>query len=166
MVCMDGIKAHKAHVLKCNHYMCRSCIVRPFEMSLKDPKQMPPKCCDQRISLRHVEPHFDLKFKKKWNRKYEEYTTDNRLYCPNTACGDWIHPSQIHLHKNRERAKCTNCGTKVCVDCNGVWHSSPDCPEDEELQEFLKQAKEEGWTRCYRCKIMVDRKEGCNHMTW
>jgi hypothetical protein len=29
----------------------------------------------------------------------------------------------------------------------------------------LKQAEEEGWQRCFNCHAMVERKEGCNHMT-
>jgi hypothetical protein len=147
--------------------MCHSCLKRNFELSLTDPQLMPPRCCTQdRISIRIVEPLFNTSFKKMWNRKYEEFTTQNRLYCPSKRCGEWIKPSRIRQEGNRKSAQCGHCKTKVCVACNGKWHSSLDCPNDDETQRFLKQAKEEGWQRCHSCKVMVERKQGCNHMTW
>ncbi|RYP06431.1 hypothetical protein DL764_003167 [Monosporascus ibericus] len=35
---------------------------------------------------------------------------------------------------------------------------------DEETRQILHQAKEEGWQRCSKCRILVELKEGCNHM--
>jgi hypothetical protein len=164
---MENKSSQKAPKLKCGHRMCHSCLKRSFELSIKDPQHMPPKCCtEDSISLKHVEALFDNNFKKLWNRKSAEYRTKNRVYCPSKKCGEWIKPSLIKRDGQRHSARCDRCNTKVCVACNGKWHSSPDCPQDEETQRFLRQAKEEGWQRCYSCKSMVERKQGCNHMTW
>ena len=158
----------EAPKLKCGHRMCHACLKRNFELSITDPQLMPPKCCTRdMIPLRYVEPLFDFKFKRRWNRKYEEFSTQNRLYCPSRKCGEWIKPSLIKRDSNnRKSARCEHCRTKVCVTCNGKWHSSFDCPRDEETQQFLRQAKQEGWQRCHACKHMVERQQGCNHMTW
>lgn len=167
VICMGDVQSKQAPKLKCGHRMCHACLKRNFELSLTDPQLMPPRCCtEDRISLRHVDRLFDLQFKKVWNRKYAEFTTQNRLYCPSKRCGEWIKPSLIRREGNRQSARCGSCSTKVCVACNGKWHSSFDCPRDEETQRFLNQAKEEGWQRCHSCKAMVERKQGCNHMTW
>ena len=164
---MSETPSTKAPKLKCGHRMCHSCLKRNFELSLTDPQHMPPRCCTQdRISLRHVDSLFDTSFKKTWNRKYEEFTTQNRLYCPSKKCGEWIKPSRIQQVGNRQIAYCSRCKTKVCVACNGKWHSSLDCPKDKETKRFLKQAKKEGWQRCYSCNVVVEKTEGCNHMTW
>ena len=152
--------------------MCHFCLKRIFTLSVTDPQHMPPKCCTaDHIPLRHVEKLFDVRFKTKWNKKYQEYTTKNRIYCPSRGCGEWIKPSQIHVDASgganggRKYGKCGRCKTKVCCTCNGKWHTGRECPKDPATQEFIKIAKEEGWQRCFNCKATVELKEGCNHMT-
>ncbi|KAL9109968.1 MAG: hypothetical protein Q9227_005491 [Pyrenula ochraceoflavens] len=144
----------------------KSCLKRVFTMSLTDPAHMPPKCCtDNHIPLKHVDKLFDQKFKVKWNKKFQEYSTRNRLYCPSKGCGEWIKPSHISIEQGRKVGKCKRCGTKVCATCNNRMHTSRECPKDEATNQFVEVAKKEGWQRCYNCKAMVELKEGCNHMT-
>ncbi|KAM0315198.1 hypothetical protein ACHAO8_004137 [Botrytis cinerea] len=128
---------------------------------------MPPKCCTaEHIPLKHVEKLFDVPFKKLWNKKYQEYTTKNRIYCPAKKCGEWIKPENIHKENGKKYGTCGRCKTKVCALCNGKWHGSKECPKDEETNKLLETAKKAGWQRCYSCRTMVELKEGCNHMTW
>jgi hypothetical protein len=170
VVCLDeDIPSIKAAELKCGHKMCHSCLRRSFKLSLTDPQHMPPKCCNaDHIPLRHVTRLFNDSFKKSWNKKYAEFSTRNRVYCPAEGCGEWIKPENIHKDSatGRKYGKCGQCKTKVCVACNGKWHSSGHCPKDEDTKKLLEQAKKEGWQRCHKCKAIVELKEGCNHMTW
>lgn len=162
----DDIPYAQSAKLACGHRMCNDCLKRIFEMSVKDPVHMPPKCCtDQYIPLKHVDKLFDDKFKTLWNRKYQEYHTKNRIYCPALKCGEWIKPSHIHTMQGRKYAKCPRCRTIVCTLCNNKMHKSTDCPKDPEIAKLVEQAKDEGWQRCYSCNAFVERKEGCNHMT-
>lgn len=172
LTCLSDVPISKSAKLACKHRMCNSCLRRIFTMSVSDPQHMPPKCCTQdHIPLKHVEKLFDLRFKKKWNLKYQEYTTKNRVYCPARGCGEWIKPSHIHTdtsggsNTGRKYGKCTRCRTKVCTTCNGKWHTSRECPKDEATQQFAEIAKKEGWQRCFSCLATVELKEGCNHMT-
>ncbi|KAI0600953.1 hypothetical protein F4775DRAFT_515735 [Biscogniauxia sp. FL1348] len=167
VVCLDDLPANQAPKLKCGHRMCKTCLKRAFKLSIKDPQQMPPKCCTSEcIPLKHVDKLFKDDFKRIWNRKFAEFSTRNRVYCPGKKCGEWIKPDQIHRHRNgRKIAKCSKCGTRVCCACNNKWHESKHCPTDDETNMMLQQAKEQGWQRCFRCKTMVELKEGCNHMT-
>jgi len=128
---------------------------------------MPPTCCtSDHIPLHHVENLFDISFKKTWNRKFQEYTTKNRMYCPSRKCGAWIKPKDIHRDRDGKKyGVCSSCKTKVCFSCNGKWHSSRDCPKDEETKQLLETAQKHGWQRCYNCRTMIELKEGCNHMT-
>lgn len=162
----DDVPSTQSAKLACGHRMCHDCLKRVFDMSVKDPAHMPPKCCtDQHIPLKHVDRLFDTKFKMLWNRKYQEYHTKNRIYCPTLRCGEWIKPSHIHTAQGRKFAQCPRCTTKVCTLCNNKMHKSSDCPKDPEIAKLVEQAKAEGWQRCFNCSSMVEKKEGCNHMT-
>ncbi|KAK5710242.1 hypothetical protein LTR17_019077 [Elasticomyces elasticus] len=164
----DDVPRASSAKLACGHRMCHECLKRVFDMSVKDPAHMPPRCCtDEHIPLKYVDKLFDLKFKVLWNRKYQEYNTKNRIYCPAPKCGEWIKPSDIHRDaQGRKYAHCQRCKTKVCTLCNNKMHRSKDCPEDPEIAKLVSQAKEQGWQRCYNCSSMVELKEGCNHMTY
>lgn len=163
----DDIPKSKCAKLKCGHRMCHSCLKRVFRLSVNDPAHMPPKCCTaEHIPSKHVEKLFDIPFKKLWNKKYQEYTTKNRIYCPAKRCGEWIKPENIHKENGKKYGVCGRCKTKVCGLCNAKWHGSKDCPKDEETNRLLETAKQAGWQRCYSCRTMVELKEGCNHMTW
>lgn len=168
LACMaDDIPKSKAAKLKCGHRMCNSCLKRLFKLSITDPQHMPPKCCTaEHIPLKHVDKLFDVNFKKTWNRKFQEFSTKNRIYCPARRCGEWIKPADIHKENGIKYGKCSRCKTKVCCLCNGKWHGKKDCPKDEETNQLLETAKQSGWQRCYNCRTMVELKEGCNHMTW
>ena len=162
----DTIPRTQSAKLACGHRMCHDCLKRIFQMSVKDPAHMPPKCCtDQHIPLKHVERLFDLKFKMLWNRKYQEYHTNNRVYCSNAKCGAWIKPTHFHTSRGRKYAQCPRCQTRVCATCNNKLHKSQECPKDPEMIKLTKKAKEEGWQTCFNCNAMVELKEGCNHMT-
>lgn len=165
----DDLPANKTAKLGCGHRMCHSCLKRQFTLSVSDPKHMPPTCCSaEHIPLKYVERLFDDKFKRQWNKKYEEYTTSNRLYCPKRGCGEWIKPGRIKmdLTYGKKYARCGRCDTKVCVLCNAKFHTRRECPKDEETNRLVEMAKEKGWQRCYNCRAVVELKEGCNHMTW
>lgn len=169
LVCMnDELPITKTVKLACGHRMCHSCLKRQFTLSVQDPQHMPPRCCTkEHIPLKYAERLFDDKFKVLWNKKYQEYTTENRLYCPARGCGQWIKPSRIRVDTTygKKYAKCGHCGTKVCVLCNSKFHTKRECPRDEGSNRFEEMAKEQGWQKCYNCKAVVELKEGCNHMT-
>ncbi|KAF2153297.1 hypothetical protein K461DRAFT_208633, partial [Myriangium duriaei CBS 260.36] len=165
----DDVPSTESAKLACGHRMCHSCLRQLFVMSTTDPAHMPPKCCtSHHIPLEHVETIFDNRFKSLWNRKYREFTTQDRLYCPSKKCGEWIRPSSIHTdprHPDRKYGVCRRCKTKVCGTCNNKYHKRSECPDDPETAHFIASAKEQGWQRCYSCKAMVELREGCNHMT-
>lgn len=149
-------------MLACDHYFCRGCLKRIFHLSLTDPAHMPPRCCTtDHIPLKHVEKLLSFQTKKLWNKKYTEYTTSNRIYCPSKDCGEWIPPRDIVGKIGR----CSRCKTKVCTMCNGKAHGSSDCPQDEDLKAFVKVVKANGYQKCYSCRAVVELDRGCNHIT-
>ncbi len=57
------------------------------------------------------------------------------------------------------------CGVTTCSICKAASHGNADCPKDEATAAVLAAAREEGWTRCYRCRAMVELTQGCYHMS-
>jgi len=163
----DEIPVLKSAKLECGHRMCHACLKRVFLLSTQDPQLMPPKCCtDTGIPLEHVKRLFSNKFKLLWNKKYDEYTTRNRLYCPAKGCGEWIDPKYIKLDRTvgRRYGACPKCKTKACKRCGRRWHGTRDCDNDADTAALLDMGREQGWQRCYSCRAMVQLSEGCNHM--
>lgn len=87
-----------------------------------------------------------------------EFGTPYRTYCH--SCGKFINPDGIQAHQ----AHCTVCNLDTCILCNGRFHGG-NCPKDPALEAVLRLAQETGWQRCMSCQTMVERGEGCNHMT-
>ncbi|QDS75519.1 hypothetical protein FKW77_005181 [Venturia effusa] len=167
ITCLDDVPAKRAAKLECKHRMCHTCLKRLFTLSTTDPQLMPPRCCTEKeIPLAHVDKLFDVKFKVLWNRKFAEYATKNRLYCPKKGCGIWIKPKYISKDKKtgREIGICKECKTEVCKKCHMKWHGRRECDNDEGTKRVLELGKEHGWKRCYNCREMVQLAEGCNHM--
>jgi len=165
----DDLPANKTAKLGCGHRRCHSCFERQFLLSLNDAHHMPPLCySSDHIPLKYVESLFDDKFKRLWNKKYQEHITVKRLYCPTRGCGKWFKPSKIRMDLiyGRRYARCSRCSNKVCVECKGRFHTRRECPRDEDTNCLVQLAKEKGWQRCYNCKAVVESKEGCNPMTW
>jgi hypothetical protein len=162
----DDVLVSRSAKLACSHRMCHECLRRIFTMSVTDPAHMPPRCCTSaHIPLKHVDKLFDQNFKKNWNRKFQEYTTRNKIYCPARGCGEWIKPTHVTVEHGRKVGRCKRCNTRVCCTCNNKMHTSRECPKDPATREFVEIAKQKGWQRCYSCSALVELKEGCNHMT-
>lgn len=163
----DEIPVLKSTKLDCGHRMCHACIKRVFLLSTQDPQLMPPKCCtEDMIPLDKVQRLFSDKFKRSWNKKFDEYSTQNRLYCPTKGCGEWIDPKYIKSDRltGRRFGVCGKCKTKVCKKCGLRWHGARDCENDDDTKKVIDMGKEQGWQRCYSCRAMVQLSEGCNHM--
>lgn len=164
--CTDDLPSRKTTKLSCGHRMCNSCLRSSFQRSVKNPQHMPPRCCNDRIPLEHVEHLFDQKFISTWNRKFHEYSKGKRLYCPSKRCRDLIQPENIYEDRGRKCGQCSRCGTKVCGDCNRKWHSSRECIVDDPANHLFDQGRDQGLRRCHRCRSIVELTEGSSPMTW
>jgi len=98
--------------------------------------------------------------------KLERFRTEKELesdpafrWCPKPGCHG--HATITDL---RAPLSCSVCALLYCAYCHSPWHPGKDCPEgqDRQLDEWLKEAKAKF---CPRCKMRVEKNEGCMHMT-
>lgn len=141
-----------------------SCLLTPFHRTaIQDESLWPPHCCIQDIPLKVIKSTLSRKDHQAFSDKAKEYATPaaDRVYCPLPSCSAWIPPIAVG------KIECLQCKSVVCRTCRGAAHpAQEDCPEDFELQATLEEGERQGWRRCFRCRTMVERTMGCNHMTW
>ncbi|KAG9548203.1 hypothetical protein KCU79_g15040, partial [Aureobasidium melanogenum] len=96
--------------------------------------------------------------------KLEELEMDprERFYCANRDCGEFIPPVS---QGNDSPAGCGKCGQSTCKLCRALDHEG-DCagPTKEDEQAFALIEKEH-YQKCSQCCRVVERTQGCPHMT-
>ncbi|GAA5839482.1 hypothetical protein JCM11251_002737 [Rhodosporidiobolus azoricus] len=94
------------------------------------------------------------------------------LYCPNKHCSARV---VRHEDPDEHRALCPSCQQCICVSCETIYHNGMSCeqfqalpaeqrenPEDISLHQL---AATKNWKRCPGCRAMIERTQGCWHMT-
>ncbi|KAK1493128.1 IBR domain-containing protein [Colletotrichum tamarilloi] len=164
----DFNKSNALHSLPCGHTYCAECLSIMIQQATTDESKMPPRCCTQPIPgsiiqriLNREEQHAFLKAVLQFSTPWEA-----RIFCPNTACGEFIPPRNRIDPKHPFDVVCRKCRTRVCVMCKRNAHPvGKDCPSDWELEAVLKMGEKSGWRRCYKCRTLVELSQGCTHMT-
>lgn len=99
-----------------------------------------------------------------WTRymfREEEYTTPHRTYCFSPTCGSFIPPRRIEYPS----ASCISCGEYTCCKCKNRAHRG-ECPIDNAIRQTLEVAKANGWKSCPMCDRLIEKRSGCNHISY
>jgi hypothetical protein len=139
-------------------------------MATEDKTNMPPKCCEE-INPGHYGSSLRKRLPKRlvelYNLKRQEFALKRPVYCPAEDCGEWIQPSMIHHDARTGRAvgTCPKCHERVCYKCRQKSHGSQSCEQgaEEAINDLVRNNRR--FQRCYRCHNVVERTEGCSHMT-
>ena len=170
-VCHDSID--QPHRLACGHVYCHGCF-RHFLTAASDPKQFPLSCigdegkCDLPIPLPviqrflppvQVKRLLEVSFLGYLDRHPEKFG-----YCTTPDC-----PEIYSLKSGFEGGifRCRSCFTSVCMSCQED-HDGFSC-EEWKMHRDLEWL--ESWAmdnrhvkKCPKCKILIEKNGGCNHM--
>lgn len=97
-----------------------------------------------------------------------QYATpwEERIFCPNPVCGEFIPKRHKVNPKHPFEVVCKICRTRACSICKrGAHRKTQDCPDDYELEAVLRMGEHKGWSRCYKCRTLVELTDGCAHIT-
>ena len=162
-------------ISECDHSACRACITRWANAQISEGR-LPVTCyhqgCDKIISDMELSTilapdAFALYERNLCKRAY----TSGFWHCPQPDC-----PGVVDIddpERVRRRVVCPVCDVAACIPCAVAWHDHLTCQQyqhwrkenaqgDSALQEL---AQREGWKDCPRCKLYIERSEGCNHLT-
>ncbi|XP_021294411.1 probable E3 ubiquitin-protein ligase RNF144A-B [Herrania umbratica] len=162
----------------CSHSFCSDCISMHVKTRLKENITIimcPGENCGVILELPACGPLLPREVVNLWEDLLCEEllcATGGRLYCPFKDC------SALLLNDNQEEViadcECPFCHRLFCAQCHVPWHPGIDCEEYQKLAEdergredlmVRKLVKENKWRRCPSCHIIVERTEGCPHMT-
>jgi hypothetical protein len=162
--CYDDVPVKDAISTRCHHY-CRECFERLISAAMEDESRWPPKCCLNEIPTKIIAKNISGPLQKQFKAKDEEFRVpiDSRIYCATPDCGLFIKRDLMSIAT--KTAKCAR-GHKMCTICRQAAHPEDgECPLDPDRQMTEDLAQLEGWRRCYRCKLLIEHREACQHMT-
>ncbi|KIW33312.1 uncharacterized protein PV07_00170 [Cladophialophora immunda] len=157
VVCMDPFFRVDVVSLKCRHSFCLGCLHEGLQNMFKTRIEF--KCCGHSVPLRAIRERggLDADFLDILVVWLQEVHTANPVYCPWEDCLAYIPASMVR----QDYAKCLLCKKRVCMGCRGKEHGGL-CKRDKALQALIEKEK---WKFCPACGHLVQRREGCNHMT-
>ncbi|KAK0116144.1 hypothetical protein ONS95_013175 [Cadophora gregata] len=156
--CMEAVREKDTAILPCNHIYCGDCIKGAFKSAYKS--RSPFQCCGTTIPTSSVARNLSSSFIEKYNLMVLELKTKRPKYCASSRCNKFIPPAEIH----GPIAVCPYCKTRTCVACGNKEHSGV-CTEDQAGRAVQALAQRQGWKQCPKCSQILERTEGCLHMT-
>jgi IBR domain, a half RING-finger domain len=144
----------------CGHYYCGECLEQLVKTAVKEEASFPPRCCKEPVSVQTLRRWLAGSVMHEYERKKIEYSSGDKVYCSRLTCSAFVPAEDRH----GDEGTCPQCGRVTCTHCKLMWHGG-DCPKDKALQKVLDTAEQKGWQRCYRCRQVVERAVGCNHIT-
>jgi len=84
-------------------------------------------------------------------------TDPNLKWCPKPNCG------KIIKRGSSNYSKC-ECGFEMCFKCGAAWHPKTSCDKALDLK-YAEWAKGKQLEKCPKCRMVVEKNQGCNHMT-
>ncbi|KAI9727445.1 MAG: hypothetical protein M1834_008389 [Cirrosporium novae-zelandiae] len=158
VVCSENYDKVDMAVLKCQHAYCIECLRQGVNTALKDKK--PFHCCNVRVPIASFAGKTDAALAAAYDAMLLERDTPDPLYCANNHCPTFIPPSCVKA----DVGTCPQCDSRTCKLCKKLEH--PDvCDQDHDGVELMLKAEKEKWKQCPHCHILVERNEGCLHMT-
>ena len=105
--------------------------------------------------------HLPATLVRAFEQKRLEYTTADRVYCHAPRCSAFLGAATVTPIPFR--CSSGSCGATTCGHCKHPAHAGRPCPSSDE--GLLAYAQARGWQRCPACRHVVERAEGCYHMT-
>ncbi|KAJ6102206.1 hypothetical protein N7486_004633 [Penicillium sp. IBT 16267x] len=145
---------------RCGHSYCQGC-TRRLILSTRNEALYPPRCCGQVLPPIVVLSVLNYRELRKFSDMAVEYTTENRVYCADPRCSQFVPDFAI----DKGNATCLRCSKITHLPCRSLAHPGARCRVNNTRREILEMAREEKWRKCSKCKNIVELLLGCNHIT-
>lgn len=175
-ICMETLHIGEVFPIDgCAHTFCISCVsqyiaakVEENVLSIGCPD---PGCKDGVLHPEACRDVIPLQLFQRWGAALCDSSLGAlKFYCPFKECSALLVDDPAHAGAVITNAECPHCCRMFCAQCKVPWHDGVTCTEfqqlgkDERGREDLllrKVAQESKWQRCPKCKMYVERSDGC-----
>jgi len=164
IACCDKILIADCMQAPCAHCFCPVCVSTLASLSVQDESNFPMKCCNRAISPTIVDPFLDPALRRLVATVRREFETphEHRVYCPQVRCSSFL-GSKANVVPG-QTVICGSCNVSICFTCREQAHPGESCGESKAMAGLKLLAETHKWRACPRCKAIIDKTEGCNHM--
>ncbi|KAF0911431.1 hypothetical protein E2562_008306 [Oryza meyeriana var. granulata] len=176
-ICMETVDAIKRFAIAgCTHAFCVSC-VRQYIAAKVGENVLSIGCPDpgcKNGGALHLEACRDVippqLFQRWGDALCESALSSLKFYCPFSDCSALLVDDPGDGEEAITDAECPHCSRMFCAKCKVPWHEGATCAEFQQLGKdergrddllLRKVAQESKWQRCPKCKMYVERVEGC-----
>ncbi|KAL6656016.1 hypothetical protein ACP70R_006842 [Stipagrostis hirtigluma subsp. patula] len=175
-ICMETVHIRDLFPIDgCTHTFCIACVsqyitakVEENVLSIGCPD---PGCKDGALHPDACRDVIPMKLFLRWGAALCDSALGVlKFYCPFKDCSALLVHDPGHGEAVITNVECPHCRRMFCAQCKVPWHDGIDCAgfqrlgKDERGQEDLllrKVAQESKWQRCPKCKMYVERTDGC-----
>lgn len=156
--------------MPCGHFYDISCILDFMQAATRDETLWPPRCCRYEIPLASIRRHMSTALLELYEEKSKEFKTLERVYCASPHCARFICAKSAWppiFFSTTVTCPPPTCTTQTCSYCCRKISpmSRHVCSRERQYHTVLALADRHGWARCPGCKQLVERNQGCFHMT-
>ncbi|RYP14428.1 hypothetical protein DL765_006371 [Monosporascus sp. GIB2] len=169
--CTLEVSPNEIVYLVCGHPWCKDCLNNNLRASLSSRQNYPPRCCRSTpngIDLSAIQAYLDEDVLLRFIDVREEYASKDPTFCFDPKCGTFIPVPETESQQTAQWVTCQRCKKVTCTECKGDkdLHPTPEQHPDLISKEDRELAEKEGWKQCpnRKCRKMIERTEGCDHM--
>merc|ERR1711971_218735 len=170
-VCLEDVPLDMFHVPPvgaCAHEYCKTCLTQHYAVKTKDGDVLKVACidpkCDRQIEEEEIlsfliDPEIRAKFIK-FKRNKLLMLNPRVRFCCKPGCEGSMTGSRM-----QRKLQCPKCDTAVCFNCGQPWHGYfVGCNQQVDMG-YAKWALNKDIQKCPKCRMVIEKVDGCNHMT-
>lgn len=170
-ICLEKVRENRTSIHgTCKTTFCNSCLGAYIRIQITEGKwKLECANCRSLLSENLIEkflqgyPLLQEHFRR---LKVDAQTDPLVKTCPNCCALNRVKKERT------KRVTCPECLFEWCFDCHAPWHKGMNCKDFKRGSKLFKEwtkAKKDGVyinaRRCPRCKVFIQRLDGCDHMS-
>ncbi|WCJ42874.1 RING/U-box superfamily protein [Euphorbia peplus] len=175
-ICFDPKPKDDSFPIKgCSHSYCKDCMANYVGSKLQDNISQiscPVPKCSGFLEPHDCRPILPQEVFDRWGNALCEALIlgSQKFYCPYKDCSLMLVDDGSETVRESE---CPNCRRLFCAQCKVPWHAEIECAEFQKLHKderekedimLMKLAGNKHWMRCPKCRVFVERIEGCRYI--